>query len=124
VDVAGAEVAGAVVGGVGANTPRLTPHPGLAPPWVSDMSPFSTAPLPWSAGLAPGLLLLMICSTGRRGMWGERGLTRIGVSAATDWPYRFYVVGASGLSRYPGGAIPSSGASRHSGGAAPSSRRF
>ena len=35
--------------------------------------------------------------------------TRIGVSAAADWPYRFYVLGASGVSRHPGGAIPSSG---------------
>ena len=28
--------------------------------------------------------------------------TRIGVSAAADWPYRFYVFGASGVSRHPG----------------------
>ena len=34
--------------------------------------------------------------------------TRIGVRAAADWPYRFYVFGASGVSRHPGGATPSS----------------
>ncbi len=28
--------------------------------------------------------------------------TRIGVKAAADWPYRFYVVGASGVSRHKG----------------------
>lgn len=28
--------------------------------------------------------------------------TRIGISAAADWPYRFYVLGASGVSRHPG----------------------
>ena len=32
---------------------------------------------------------------------------RIGVSAAADWPYRFYVLGASGVSRHPGATKPS-----------------
>ena len=31
--------------------------------------------------------------------------TRIGVRAAADWPYRFYVLGASGVSRHPSGAV-------------------
>ena len=34
--------------------------------------------------------------------------TRIGVSVAADWPYRFYVLGASGVSRHPGGTKSSS----------------
>ena len=68
-DVAGAEVAGAVVGGVGANTPRLTPHPGLAPPWVPSLL-LRCHGVPASL-LA--LLLLLMFSTGLRGMWRERG---------------------------------------------------
>jgi DNA-3-methyladenine glycosylase len=40
--------------------------------------------------------------------------TRIGVSAAADWPYRFYVIGASGVSRHPGPTKPSATATEGS----------
>jgi len=40
--------------------------------------------------------------------------TRIGVSAAADWPYRFYVLGASGVSRHPGPTKPSATATEGS----------